>query len=191
MKTILVAIRTLLTFTLLTGMIYPLFVTGVANFFWHEKANGSLIYSVSGDVVGSELIAQKFSSSIYFWPRPSSAGKEGYDASASSGSNWGATSADLKSVVDSRLKSFDDDHNVPPDLIFSSGSGLDPHISVLAANYQISRVSSARHLTGEQTHQLQNLVETMTESRSLGFLGEERINVLKLNLALDKALGKI
>ncbi len=173
-------------FTVITGIIYPLFVTGIAQAFFHRQANGSLIEE-NGTVVGSELIGQAFSDPEYFWGRLSTTASFPYDAAASSGSNYGPSNPALLDAVQARinaLKAVDPDNNasIPVDLVTSSGSGLDPDISIAAAEYQIPRVA---HYRGLSEAQISELVSECTESRQFGILGEPRVNVLKLNLALD------
>ena len=173
----------LLILTLITGVIYPLAVTGIAQVIFPSQANGSLII-VDGKAVGSELIGQQFDDPSYFWGRPSAAG---YNAAASSGSNYGPLNPALTDMVQSRidvLNAADPDNTlpIPVDLVTASGSGLDPHISVAAALYQVHRVASAHGLSETD---VQSLVEKNTDGRQFGFLGEPRVNVLKLNLALN------
>jgi K+-transporting ATPase ATPase C chain len=173
----------LLIFTVITGIIYPLTVTGIAQVVFPHQANGSII-TVDGKAVGSELIGQQFDDPKYFWGRLSAAG---YNAAASSGSNYGPMNSALLKTVQARidaLKAADPDNTlpIPVDLVTSSGSGLDPHISVAAALYQIHRVATARGLSEAD---VQSLVEKYTEGRQFGFLGEPRVKVLELNLALD------
>lgn len=177
------AIGFVVLLTVLTGVIYPLAVTGIAQTLFHHQADGSLIEE-NGDTVGSELIGQPFSDPHYFWGRLSATE---YDAAASSGSNYGPTNPALLEAIQARidaLKAVDPDNQepIPVDLVTSSGSGLDPHISVAAALYQVPRVARYREL-GED--QVSALVERFTEGRQFGILGEPRVNVLKLNLALD------
>ena len=182
----------LLFLTLITGVIYPLAVTGIAQVIFPSQANGSLIMA-DGEAVGSELIGQQFDDPSYFWGRISATGTFAYNAfnaenlTASSGSNYGPLNTALTDMVQARidtLKAADPDNTlpIPVDLVTASGSGLDPHISVAAALYQIHRVASARGLSEAD---IQSLVEKQTEGRQFGFLGEPRVNVLKLNLALD------
>lgn len=173
--------------TLLTGVVYPLVVTVLAQAIFPEKAEGSLLTDGKGKVIGSELIGQSFSEPRYFWGRPSATSPNAYNAAASSGSNLGVNNPALVDAVKTRietLKAVDPENKtpVPVDLITASGSGLDPHISIAAANYQIKRVAKARHVSPEK---LRALIEQNTQSREFGFLGEPRVNVLKLNLALD------
>ena len=182
----------LLIFTLITGVIYPLVVTGIAQVVFPSQANGSLIM-VDGKAVGSELIGQQFDDPSYFWGRISATGTFAYNAfnaenlTASSGSNYGPLNPALMDMVQARidaLKAADPDNTlpIPVDLVTASGSGLDPHISVAAALYQVHRVAAARGLSDAD---VQTLMDKYTEGRQLGFLGEPRVNVLKLNLALD------
>jgi K+-transporting ATPase ATPase C chain len=187
LKNLRIAIITLGLFTVLTGLLYPLLVTGIAQLIFQGKANGSLIHK-GGRLVGSELIGQPFSDPKYFWSRPSATTPYPYDAAASSGSNYGPLNSALLDAVKKRvqdLKTADPQNPlpIPVDLVTSSGSGLDPHISVAAAEYQISRVARAREMSEETVC---SLVGQYTEGRQLGFLGEPRVNVLELNLALDE-----
>ena len=173
-------------FTVATGIIYPLVVTGIGQAVFSHQANGSLIVE-DGLVVGSELIGQPFGDPKYFWGRLSATTVFPYNASASSGSNYGPLNPELRQAIESRvdaLKAFDpeNDQPIPIDLVTFSASGLDPHISIAAANYQIPRVARYRGISEEQVFKL---VNRFTESRQLGILGEPRVNVLELNLALD------
>lgn len=183
----------LLIFTIITGVIYPLVVTGIAQVVFPSQANGSLIMAEGGKAVGSELIGQQFDDPKYFWGRLSATGAFPYNAfnaetlTGSSGSNYGPLNSALMDMVQARidaLKAADPDNTapIPVDLVTASGSGLDPHISVAAALYQIHRVAQARGLSDEA---VKALVDEYTEGRQFGFLGEPRVNVLKLNLALD------
>jgi potassium-transporting ATPase KdpC subunit len=186
MKEVRTAARMLLAMTVLTGAIYPLVVTGIAQVLFPASANGSLIER-DGRIVGSSLIGQSFSDPKYFWGRLSATGAMSYDASASSGSNYGPLSDALEDAVRTRVEALgetDPEHRrpVPVDLVTSSGSGLDPHVSPAGAQYQIARVARARGLGPAVVAEL---VEEHTEGRQLGLLGEPRVNVLELNLALD------
>ena len=180
------AIVSLVILTILTGVIYPLVVTGIAQVVFPHQANGSLIVK-NGKVVGSALIGQPFDDPRYFWGRPSATSPYPYNAGASSGSNLSPTNPALIKTVQDRvdaLRAADPDTKapVPVDLVTASGSGLDPHISPAAALFQINRVAKARKL---EPAAVQSLVEKYTEGRQWGFLGEPRVNVLALNLALD------
>ena len=185
MKNITTAILMTIVTTVLLGLVYPLVVTGLAQVIFPEQANGSLIKSSDGTLLGSRLIGQPFSSTGYFRSRPSAAGVVGYDAGASSGSNLGPTNQKLidrvKANVD-KLKIENPGKPVPIDLVTTSGSGLDPHISPAAAEFQIPRIARERKLTEVV---VRNLVAAHTEGRDFGFLGEPRVNVLELNLDLD------
>ena len=174
--------------SILTGVIYPAVVMGLAQLMFPNQANGSLITDSSGKTTGSSLIGQPFSSPGHFWGRPSATGPFPYNAGASSGSNLGPTNPALVDAVKARveaLKAADPDNKapVPVDLITASGSGLDPHISPAAADYQVNRIARARNI---DPRKLQELVHTHTEARLWGVLGEARVNVLTLNLALDQ-----
>jgi len=187
LKNIRTAIITLALFTILTGLFYPLAVTGIAQLVFPHKANGSLIEK-DGKAIGSELIGQPFSDPKYFWSRLSATGPFAYNAASSSGSNYGPINQGYLDGVKKRildLKAVDslNAQPVPADLVTASGSGLDPHISVAAALYQLPRVARIRNLNQDQ---VRSLVVQYTEGRQLGFLGESRVNVLKLNLALDE-----
>lgn len=182
------AVILLALLTLLTGVIYPLAVTGVAQGLFPRQANGSLIEK-DGQVVGSELIGQSFDDPKYFWGRPSATS---YNPLPSSGSNLGPTNPTLTDAVQVRiaaLRTADPDNTlpIPVDLVTASASGLDPHISVAAALYQVARVAQARGLPEDQ---VRHLVDQFTEGRTFGFLGEPRVNVLELNLALDEVESK-
>lgn len=179
------ALVLLILFTLLLGLAYPLAITGVAQVVFPAQANGSLIER-DGRIVGSALIGQGFTQPEYFWPRPSAAG-QGYDASASSGSNLSATARPLVERVESeaaRLRTAGVVGAIPADLLTTSGSGLDPHISPAAAQVQLARVAAAR---GMDEDDLEELVVRHTQGPFWGFLGEPVVNVLELNLALDQA----
>lgn len=181
MKNTLIALRLFLIMTVLTGIAYPVLITGLAKTLWSTKADGSLVIK-DGDIIGSLLLAQKFEDSIYFWPRPSATD---YNAAASSGSNKGPTNADLKKIYDEG-KSFD----LPDEMIFTSGSGLDPHVSLESIQMRIDKVASARNLNKTQHEELLKLIDKSVENPDLGFLGKLRVNVLKLNLAMDGLFGE-
>jgi K+-transporting ATPase ATPase C chain len=180
------AVVLLLIFTVLTGLIYPLCVTGRAQLTFPKQANGSLIVS-NGQVVGSSLIGQEFEEPQYFWGRLSDTAEPPYNASASGGSNYSVLNPKLEAAAEERvqaLKAADPENSlpIPVDLVTSSGSGLDPNISVAAAEYQAARVARARNLSLDQVN---TLIKKYTHGRILGFLGEKTVNVLELNLALD------
>ncbi|MGH9881527.1 MAG: potassium-transporting ATPase subunit KdpC [Pyrinomonadaceae bacterium] len=186
MKNLLTAILMTMVTTVLLGLIYPLVVTGLAQVIFPEKANGQLIRRTDGTVVGSRLIGQPFTSPGYFQSRPSAAGTAGYDAAASAGSNLGPTNQRLIDRVKAdveKLQAENPGKPVPIDLLTTSASGLDPHISPAAAEFQVPRVARERGLSEED---LRRIVSANTEGRQLGFLGEPRVNVLLLNLALDE-----
>jgi len=180
------ALTMLIVLTVLTGLIYPLAVTGLAQVFFPEQANGSLIVR-EGKVIGSKLIGQHFDKPEYFWSRPSATAPFPYNAAASAGSNLGPTNPVLLNAVKARvvaLRAADPGNElpIPVDLVTASGSGLDPHISPAAASYQVKRVAHARSL---DENSVLALVSKHTEGRQFGVLGEQRVNVLMLNLALD------
>ena len=180
------AIVLFLVLTVITGLIYPLVVTGIAQVLFPQQANGSLIVK-NGQAVGSQLIGQPFDDPKYFWGRPSATGPFPYNAAASSGSNLGPSNPALTDAVKARmdtLKAADpaNAQPIPVDLVTSSASGLDPHISPAAADYQVARVAHTRGLDESAVRQL---VAQYTQGRDLGVLGEPRVNVLELNLALD------
>jgi K+-transporting ATPase ATPase C chain len=185
-KQLVPAFRMTLLLTIVTGLIYPGVVTGLCQALFRAKADGSLVVK-NGEVKGSLLLAQSFSKPEYFHPRPSAAGNDGYDPTASSGSNLGPTSQKLFDRMKASSEQFRKENPeykgaIPADAITASGSGLDPEISVANAEAQSARVAKAR---GMQKPQLDQLISDATESRDLGFLGEPRVNVLKLNLHLD------
>ena len=182
MKNLVTAILMTIVTTVLLGLIYPLVVTGLAQVIFPDKANGQLIKRADGTVTGSRLIGQPFSSPGYFRSRPSAAG---YDAAASSGSNLGPTNQKLIDRVKADVEKSQAENPgkpVPIDLLTTSASGLDPHISPAAAEFQIPRVARER---GMSEAEVQNVVAAHTEGRQFGFLGEPRVNVLELNLDLD------
>ena len=181
--------RMMLVMTVLTGLIYPLAVTGLCQVFFRGQANGSLI-TVNGQVVGSQLIGQNFTKAEYFQPRPSAAGNDGYDATASGGSNLGPTNKKLIDRVQGSVEKFHKENPdyqgaIPADLLTASGSGLDPHISPASAEAQVDRIAKARAASVDQ---IRALIASHTEGRDLGFLGEPRVNVLLLNLDLDRTI---
>lgn len=188
MKTLIISLKIFLFFTVLTGIIYPLFITGIAQIVFPAKANGSLI-TKDNKVIGSELIGQQFDSAIYFSSRPSFIS---YNPMPSGGSNYGLTNIKLKKLVAERKKQFvtfnqlDSLSAIPAEMLFASASGLDPHISPTAALLQVNRVAKARDFDSLQTQQLVNLVNRQTENLQFSILGEPRINVLILNIELDK-----
>ena len=170
---------------ILLGVIYPLVVTGLAQVFAKDRANGQLIKK-DGITIGSRILAQPFSSARYFHARPSAAGTNGYDATNSGGTNWGPTNQKLIDRVKKDTESLQAENPgqpIPVDLVTASGSGLDPHITPAAAEFQVPRVARARGITEEN---IRKLVTAHTELRQFGFLGEPRVNVLELNLALDE-----
>jgi potassium-transporting ATPase KdpC subunit len=185
------AVRATVVTLVLTGLAYPIFVTGVAKVLFPRRAEGSMIADDAGRVVGSELVAQGFASPAYFQPRPSAAGEKGYDPLASGGSNLGPTSKKLRDQAVAAAGQLAKDNpeapGLPPvELVTASGSGLDPHLSPAAAVWQAPRVARARGVAPER---VRGLVEENTEGRDLGVLGEPRVNVLLLNLALDRRFG--
>jgi K+-transporting ATPase ATPase C chain len=189
-KELVVAARMTVVTLVLTGLAYPLLVTGAAQALFPRQANGSMV-PAEGPAVGSELIAQGFKNPAYFQPRPSAAG-DGYDAANSSGSNLGPTSQKLRDRVAADVTRLREENpqapaEVPVELVTTSASGLDPHLSPGAARWQVARVAAAR---GVPAGDVQRLVDALTEGRTLGLLGEPRVNVLLLNLDLDRKLGR-
>ena len=185
-KQLLPGLRFTLVFTVLTGMLYPGVVTGLCQMLFPSQANGSLIVR-NGRVAGSELIGQSFSRPEYFQPRPSATGNDGYDAAASGGSNLGPTNQKLADRVKASAAKFRQENPafsgpLPADLVTTSASGLDPHLSPAAVEAQVARVAATRHVSASKIRQL---TASVVEGRDLGLLGEPRVNVLKLNLALD------
>ena len=190
MKTILTAAKLLLVMTLLTGVAYPLLITAVANLFFSHQARGSLLYS-QGKAIGSEMIAQKFVSNRYIWSRPSAID---YNPFPSGGSNLGPTSAILKADIARRRTQLAAAHEhgleIPADLLYASASGLDPDVSPEAARYQVDRIIAARGLDPDAKNLLNNLIDICLTGPSWGFIGDPRVNVLKLNLLLDSLARK-
>jgi K+-transporting ATPase ATPase C chain len=183
---IITALRTALVTLVLTGLLYPLTMTGIAALIFPHQSGGSLVSDDKGNVVGSELIGQSFSKPDYFQSRPSAAN---YDAANSSGSNLGTTSKKLQDRVNGDVTRLQKENPapIPADLVTASGSGLDPHLTPEGALWQVERVARARGISPERVRQL---VESQIEGRDIGFLGEPRVNVLLLNLALDRQFGR-
>lgn len=184
---ILPGLRIKIFMTILLGVVYPLAMTGIAQVFFPHKANGSLI-KVGDKVIGSEIIGQGFTKPEYFQPRPSAAGTNGYDGVSSGGSQYGSTNKKLIDRVNASVNQFRKDNpdyhgSIPADLVTASASGLDPHISPESAQAQVSRVAKARGISPEQVNQI---VSQFTEGPDMGLLGEPRVNVLKVNLAMDR-----
>ncbi len=188
MKTVFVSIKIFLVFTVIAGILYPLLVTGIAQLIFPEKANGSLIIR-DNKTVGSALIGQKFDSCIYFTSRPSATN---YNPLPSGGSNYSLTNKKLINLVAERGRNFKADNSldslaeIPSEMLFASASGLDPHISPDAALLQVKRISEARNFSESQTRKLQQLIKDQMESSSIFWFGRQRINVLLLNLELEK-----
>lgn len=191
MSELFVALRMTVATLVLTGLLYPLAVTGLAQLLFPDAANGSLVRDDAGKVVGSRWIGQAFASAAYLQPRPSAAGG-GYDAAASGGSNYGPTSARLREraaadVTRLLAENPDAPPAVPVELVTASGSGLDPHVSPAAARWQAPRIARAR---GVELERVLALLDEHVEGRTLGVLGEPRVNVLDVNLALDRRFGR-
>jgi K+-transporting ATPase ATPase C chain len=189
-KNLITAVLMTISTTVLLGILYPLLVTGLAQLIFPKQANGQLIKGNDGVVVGSRLIGQPFSGPGYFHSRPSAEGAAGYDASASGGSNLGPTNAQLITRVNgdvAKLQAENPGTPIPVDLVTTSASGLDPDISPAAAEFQIRRVASERKITEEE---VAGLVRENSENRQWGFLGEPRVHVLELNIALDARYGR-
>jgi potassium-transporting ATPase KdpC subunit len=183
MKNFVTAILMTIVLTVLLGLIYPLAVTGIAQLIFPAQANGSLVKNAAGEIIGTELIGQPFTSAAYFHARPSAAN---YDGAASGGSNLGPTSAKLMERIKAdaaKLQAENPSAPVPAELVTTSASGLDPHLSPAAAEFQLPRVAAARQ---QPVAEIRAVVQRFTEARQLGLLGEPRINVLLLNLALDR-----
>ncbi|HXT56144.1 MAG TPA: potassium-transporting ATPase subunit KdpC [Candidatus Eisenbacteria bacterium] len=192
MKTMTIALRMTIVTLVLTGLLYPFVITGLAQVLFPWSANGSLVTDEKGQVVGSELIAQGFSNPAYFQPRPSAAGEKGYDATASGGSNLGPTSKKLQDRINDDLKRLKAENPeatepVPAELVTASASGLDPHLSPEGMLWQVPRVAKARGIAPDR---VKTVVEANIKDRTLGILGEPTVNVLLVNLALDRQFGK-
>lgn len=186
-KQLLITIKYFLAITIVTGLIYPFFITLISIIVFPGKASGSLIKK-DGKIIGSELIGQKFESDKYFWSRPSAID---YNPAPSSGSNLGPTSATLKKSYDDRMKNFveknmiKDASTIPNEMFFSSASGVDPHVSPLSAILQVERVAQARNFDQSKKEKLIRLIDSLTEKPQFGFLGNSVVNILLLNLELD------
>lgn len=178
------ACRVLLLLSVLTGLMYPMLMTGLAQLLFPWRANGSLLY-MHGQMIGSHWIGQEFTAEDYVWGRPSATPGFPYNALASSGSNWGPLNPDYIALVRDRIARFHFERQpIPIELVTASGSGLDPDISPFAAEYQVERIAKARHIPPAV---VRRLIDTYTHRRVLSLLGEPRVNVLQLNLALDVA----
>jgi potassium-transporting ATPase KdpC subunit len=185
------ALKMMVLLTVLTGLVYPGVITALCQVLFRNQANGSLVVQ-NNEVIGSELLGQNFTKPEYFHPRPSAAGTDGYDATASTGSNFGPTNQKLYDRVKASAEQFRKENPdytgpIPADALTASGSGLDPQISVANVNAQAARVEKAR---GASASKIESLIASATEVRDLGFLGEPRVNVLKLNLELDRQFPK-
>jgi K+-transporting ATPase ATPase C chain len=192
MKTIVVALRVTVVTLVVTGLVYPFVMTGIAQVLFPWRANGSLVSGDKGQVIGSALIAQGFANPAYFQPRPSAAGEKGYDAAASSGSNLGTTSKKLQDRVKQDLDRLKKENPeapglVPSELVTASSSGLDPDLSPEAMLWQVPRVAKARNVSADR---VKAVIDSNIEGRTFGVLGEPRVNVLLVNLALDRQFGK-
>jgi potassium-transporting ATPase KdpC subunit len=192
MKTFIIALRTTIVTLIVTGLLYPFVMTGLAQIIFPWRANGSLVTDDKGQLVGSELIGQGFLNPAYFQPRPSAAGEKGYDATSSSGSNLGPTSKKLQDRINDDLKRLKSENpeatgSVPAELVTTSASGLDPHLSPEATLWQVPRVAKARGVASER---VKSVVDANVEGRTFGILGESRVNVLLVNLALDRQFGR-
>ena len=192
MKTFNIALRATIVTLVLTGLIYPFVMTGLAQVLFPWRANGSLVTDEKGQVVGSELIAQGFANPAYFQPRPSAAGEKGYDATSSSGSNLGPTSKKLQDRIKDEIERLREENPdavgaIPAELVTTSASGLDPHLSPEAMLWQLPRVAKAR---GVAPDRVKAIVDSYVQGRTLGILGEPRVNVLMVNLALNRQFGR-
>jgi K+-transporting ATPase ATPase C chain len=191
-RQIVIALRATLVTLVLTGLLYPLAMTGIAQAVFSSKADGSLVRDDKGNVVGSELIGQVFTWPGYLQPRPSAAGQNGYDATSSSGSNLGPTSKKLRDRVQGDIDRLRKDNPdaplpIPGELVTASASGLDPDLSPDAALWQVPRIAKSRNVASERVREV---IESRVQSRDLGVFGEPRVNVLAVNLALDQKFGK-
>ena len=192
MTTIIVALRVTVVTLVLTGVLYPFIMIGIAQVLFPWRADGSLVTGDKGQIIGSEVIAQGFADPAYFQPRPSAAGEKGYDAASSSGSNLGTTSKKLQNRVKEDLDRLKKENPeapgpVPSELVTTSSSGLDPHLSPEAMLWQLPRVAKARGVARER---VKGVVDANVEGRTFGVLGEPRVNVLRVNLALDRQFGR-
>lgn len=191
-RTAIIALRVTLVTMVLTGLAYPFAITGLAQVLFAHRADGSFVTDERGDVVGSELIGERFANPAYLQGRPSAAGKAGYDATSSSGSNLGPTSAALRERLDADLARLHAENPdavgpVPAELLTASGSGLDPHVSPAAALWQVPRIAAVR---GVASDRVRAVIDDAAQGRDLGLLGEPTVNVLLVNLALDRTFGR-